>query len=632
MSDPYFANVSFLLGTEGADVADDSSLGQTVTKLGTAALSATQAKFGTNSLRCPDDTGVTVPDHASFLSGSGAFTIEGFFRFSALPSGEIYLAGQWDWNSVGSWALVFHNNDDDLYLYIDETGSNSVEGFPIWSNNDFALVVDTWYHLAIDFDGTTYRSYLDGVMKGEEIDSYSIYDSSVALCIGNNLSSGGALSGGNFDGYIDEFRLTKGVARYQGSFTVPTEAYPRTAGNDLEPVLTDGVAIDDGVADTGLFLDILTQSMTVAQTQTVTKMTFLSAADTTRLFAYVQGAHGHAEALGETIEISEALDGLVGLVVLERLGIAEAVLPGAISGAEASDTFSLSDVLRRALDGALADSVAVSLDLQASLAVRVLEALGIAPALQATLTYGRSIADTVQLVDALARVIGGDLTDNISITPEMLAAMRLAGLLADATDVSDTLDNMLLLAVIADDTVEVTATDAVQMLFAPTLAEEITLRAAYLTPDGASTWVMNARTGAVSEYDNFEFNSFASLGNKYLGASSSGLYELLGDDDDGTAIIPRLKGGFLQFGGTKLSRLKSAYIASRGDNDFVLKILTGEGTEYIYALSTRSMRSTKVHMGKGQRARYFAFELTGDGGDFDLDTLEFVPVTVDRRV
>jgi hypothetical protein len=49
-------------------------------------------------------------------------------------------------------------------------------------------------------------------------------------------------------------------------------------------------------------------------------------------------------------------------------------------------------------------------------------------------------------------------------------------------------------------------------------------------------------------------------------------------------------------------------------------------------VSTRSMRSTKVHMGKGQRARYFSFELISTGGDFDLDTLEFVPIVVQRRV
>ena len=96
-----------------------------------------------------------------------------------------------------------------------------------------------------------------------------------------------------------------------------------------------------------------------------------------------------------------------------------------------------------------------------------------------------------------------------------------------------------------------------------------------------------------------------------------------------------MRGGYLQFGGTHLSRLKAAYLAVRNTTDdavFVLKIETGDGVEYIYTVDTRNMRSTKVHMGKGQRARYFTWELVSDGQDFDLESLEFVPIALNRRV
>jgi hypothetical protein len=143
---------------------------------------------------------------------------------------------------------------------------------------------------------------------------------------------------------------------------------------------------------------------------------------------------------------------------------------------------------------------------------------------------------------------------------------------------------------------------------------------------------MNTRTASVTEYGNYDFNSFARIDNTYLGASSSGLYELLGDDDAGTDIIAQIKSGFAQWGGARFSGFKAAYLGVRGEGDFVLRLTTGEGQTYNYSVSTRDMRSTKVHMGKGLRARYFAFELISTGQDFDLESIEFVPLVAERRV
>ena len=69
-----------------------------------------------------------------------------------------------------------------------------------------------------------------------------------------------------------------------------------------------------------------------------------------------------------------------------------------------------------------------------------------------------------------------------------------------------------------------------------------------------------------------------------------------------------------------------------GEDQAILKLETKDGATYTYQIDTRDGRSSKVHMGKGQRSRYFAWELTTVGQDFDLDTLEFGPVRVDRRV
>jgi hypothetical protein len=69
-----------------------------------------------------------------------------------------------------------------------------------------------------------------------------------------------------------------------------------------------------------------------------------------------------------------------------------------------------------------------------------------------------------------------------------------------------------------------------------------------------------------------------------------------------------------------------------GAGDYVLRVLTRDGKTYNYRVTAADGRSVKINMGKGLRSRYFAFELVSTGQDFDLDTLEFIPLVADRRV
>jgi hypothetical protein len=96
--------------------------------------------------------------------------------------------------------------------------------------------------------------------------------------------------------------------------------------------------------------------------------------------------------------------------------------------------------------------------------------------------------------------------------------------------------------------------------------------------------------------------------------------------------VAQIKSGFAQWAGTKLTGFKGAYLGVRGGGDYVLKLETGDGNTYIYAVSAKDMATTKITLGKGLRARYFAFELISTGQDFDLDTIEFVPLIAERRV
>jgi len=59
---------------------------------------------------------------------------------------------------------------------------------------------------------------------------------------------------------------------------------------------------------------------------------------------------------------------------------------------------------------------------------------------------------------------------------------------------------------------------------------------------------------------------------------------------------------------------------------------TGDGRQYTYAVQPRYMETARVNMGKGLRARYFSWTLTTVSVDYDLHSIEFVPLVAQRRI
>jgi hypothetical protein len=173
---------------------------------------------------------------------------------------------------------------------------------------------------------------------------------------------------------------------------------------------------------------------------------------------------------------------------------------------------------------------------------------------------------------------------------------------------------------------------ALSAVFNGSLLEQVELTALHVQPNGSVvTWAVNTQTGATSEYSNYDFNSFAKVGNAYLGASSSGLYALHGDDDAGNDIVSLIRTGVIQAGARPFCP-EAAYIGMRGDGQLVLRVIDEAGKSHTYTATASTMRTAKVKFGRGLRSRYFSFELETAGQDFDLDGIEFIPVQATRRV
>lgn len=225
--DPYWANVSLLLhcdGTNGATTfADSSSVTKTATVRSTTVITTSVKQFGTGSMDLPASAhgGVSIPSHADFEILTGDFTFECFINWSDLTqlkgvmSIGYYTTGLDVRMTSGNFALGF-----GWGITCQFAGAGITLMFLSVTNTAFTPTFGNWYHLVLQRASGVVSGYLDG---------RAMYGSGT---VANSLATGdlwvgdASISNNSIDGYMDEARLTKGVARYTANFTPPTAAFP----------------------------------------------------------------------------------------------------------------------------------------------------------------------------------------------------------------------------------------------------------------------------------------------------------------------------------------------------------------------------------------------------------------------
>lgn len=150
-------------------------------------------------------------------------------------------------------------------------------------------------------------------------------------------------------------------------------------------------------------------------------------------------------------------------------------------------------------------------------------------------------------------------------------------------------------------------------------------------------WALNTRRRALTEYDNFNFNSFAQFNGKIVAAGPSGVFELSDQDDDaGTDIAADILTGAQDFGTTfnkRVPRIYSGYSAT-GPLEFRTTV-SKDGTR-VYLLpynGQNALQQRRVPVGRGPKSRYWQFGIMNrDGADFTVSDILVYPEKTVRRV
>jgi hypothetical protein len=215
-------NTSFLANFTNAGIYDATSKNDLET-VGNAQISTAQSKFGGSSMYFDGDDKLVGRTSPNLNMGSGDFTVECWAYWAGTTTSYQ--------NLVGSNSSSFTGNATFFRVWgttVATLGSKVGIGNPTHDGTSSvysvsSLAANTWTHVAATRYNGIIRLFINGVLERTGSSDTSTYDfGDNGICVGQAPWDGAA---GYYTGYIDDLRITKGIARYTSNFTPPTTAF-----------------------------------------------------------------------------------------------------------------------------------------------------------------------------------------------------------------------------------------------------------------------------------------------------------------------------------------------------------------------------------------------------------------------
>jgi hypothetical protein len=201
----------------------DSSMITTYETLGNASSTGVIKKYGNSSMSFDGTGDYLTSFNPSFAFGTGNFTIEAW-----VYSADVSSSTQRGWfqtsDTIGGLKTTYTTG---VAIGFGQNSSGSPLTGAVWcavasssfiGSSSAVVTVNTWNHIAVVRSSGTTTIYVNG--------SSVASGSTPGNCTGTNLAVGGYYNTSYLlNGYIDDLRITNGVARYTSNFTPPTTPF-----------------------------------------------------------------------------------------------------------------------------------------------------------------------------------------------------------------------------------------------------------------------------------------------------------------------------------------------------------------------------------------------------------------------
>lgn len=208
-------NTSLLLSGTNAAIIDFSE--QTnIETVGDTKISTVQSRWGSSSISF-DGTGdyLIIPSSGYYGYGTGDFTIEFWLRMTSSAINQTLVSNLTSVSSTNPH-LYFKSSDSRVYYWT--ANADRITGN--------ILALNTWYHIAVSRASGSTRLFVDGQQAGSTYVDANDYGAAAPVGVGTYFSGGIPVTSNTLSGFIDDLRITRGIARYTANFTPPT-ALPR---------------------------------------------------------------------------------------------------------------------------------------------------------------------------------------------------------------------------------------------------------------------------------------------------------------------------------------------------------------------------------------------------------------------
>ena len=212
-----------------------------VTLTGTPILSTTQKKFGLSSLSLDGSSYVTVASDTRFAFNKEDFAIE-FWMYRTTSPGATQI--------VLDMRATVSSNEPVIYIDSAYQLVCGLNGSSTAISSGATIALNTWTHVALTRSGTNAKLFINGIQGGSTLTDTTAKIAST-IVLGANYAAAA-----KFTGYIDEVRVSRGIARYTTTFTPTATAFSTDTNTMLLMHLDDVTGSTAITSMTGAWVSI----------------------------------------------------------------------------------------------------------------------------------------------------------------------------------------------------------------------------------------------------------------------------------------------------------------------------------------------------------------------------------------